>query len=178
MALAALEGKRNLYLERAKSAGSMLLRAMAGAALYASPIFIATLFTEPEPLPPFSATASPFALMLLLCFLFTPTFEMVNAYRKHRARVEFEQEQDRLSRGIILIKFQNSGCLTVLGYLFAPIAALLVIVLAYDVIAMASEAAALIFLVVVFCLPIIQVAYILVMLLLAALSTAASGKRA
>lgn len=43
---------------------------------------------------------------------------------------------------------------------------------------MASEAAALIFLVVVFCLPIIQIAYILVMLLLAALSTATSGKRA
>ena len=37
----------------------MLLRAMAGAALYASPIFIATLFTEPEPLPPFSAAALP-----------------------------------------------------------------------------------------------------------------------
>ena len=33
MAFAALEGKRDLYLERAKSAGSMLLRAMAGAAL-------------------------------------------------------------------------------------------------------------------------------------------------
>ena len=178
MAFAALEGKRDLHLERAKSAGSMLLRAMAGAALYFSPIFIATLFTKLEPLPALERRRLPLRPHAAPLLPLYPDLRdgqcLQKAQGKGRIRAGARQAQPRHHPHQV----PELGVPHRPGIPLAPIAALLVIVLVYDVIAMASEAAALIFLMVVFCLPIIQVAYILVMLLLTARSTATSGKRA